>query len=269
MLGGAAGVHDLAAIRADYAENGFCRLPRLVPEEILDRAVEHMDLVIAGSYETGRPPYNRRPPLGDPDPAGLYKIDQAHRCDDTIRELVTSPGIGEWAAAITGADVVQLFAVQLLHKEPTTSATASVGWHQDEHYWKTWWDGEAFTIWLAMSEVTMDSGPVCFVPGSHRWGYLEGSDFYGKDLATLRAGLSLPPDAEWREASIELAPGEATMHHRMTVHGSRPNLEAWPRRGFALHMRTERATKIDPYPPFTDEHDLVECPIIWDHGPVS
>jgi ectoine hydroxylase-related dioxygenase (phytanoyl-CoA dioxygenase family) len=159
--------------------------------------------------------------------------------------------------------------VQLLHKEPTTSSTANVGWHQDEHYWRTWWAGEAFTIWLDMSEVTLDSGPVCFVEGSHRWGYIEGGDLYNKDLTSLQAGLALPSEAEWREVSIPLHPGEATMHSRMTLHGSRPNVEAWPRRGFAIHLVTERATIVEPYPPYTDVHDLVECPIIWDHGPVT
>lgn len=85
---------------------------------------------------------------------------------------------------------------------------ANVGWHQDQQYWSHWEDGsELFTVWIAMSHVTLDAGPMKFVRGSHQWGFLNQGSFYSSDLQSLRDGIRVPEGKVWEEVPAILAPG--------------------------------------------------------------
>jgi len=228
---------------AQYARDGFCLVEPIIPHDLVQRVIPHMDAVIAGEYETGNAPQRAWNP-GD-DALKIRKIDQAHLADRTIFEFITHPAIGRWAAAITGAKMVQLWAMQLLYKPPGGAATGNVGWHQDRQYWDYWEaDSEVFTVWIAVSDVTIESGPMLFVPGSQRWGLLNQGDFFGNDHASQRAQIAVPPGEQWREIPAVLPAGGASFHHRCTYHGSGPNVSSQPRRSFALHLRTEKSRPV-------------------------
>ena len=82
--------------------------------------------------------------------------------------------------------------MQLLYKpsvDPDEITPTNIGWHQDRHYWQTWEEGsELFTAWIALSDVTAEAGPMKFVRGSHRWGLLSHSDFYGQESRSTAQG---------------------------------------------------------------------------------
>jgi ectoine hydroxylase-related dioxygenase (phytanoyl-CoA dioxygenase family) len=248
-----------ARAREQFEQDGFCLVPPCIPTELLARVVPHMDAVLAGEYETGVAPFRRfwNPEDG---PERLRKIDDAHWADDTIRELVTHPAIGEWAAAVSGADFIQLWSCQLLVKPPGVPTGANVGWHQDLPYWSKWFTEGVFVAWVAVSDVGEDAGPVRFVRGSHRWGALEGGNFFdGGDIEERRALLSVPPGADWEEVPAILAPGAFSLHQNLVLHGSGPNVSGAPRRSFAIHLRTERGVPLPGesvhYVTELDDHD--------------
>ncbi len=224
---------------ADFARDGFVvHQDPLVDVAGLDGVAERMDDVVAGRYRTGQAPGRRYWNLGD-DPTAIVKIDDAHLCDDVIFEFVTSPGIGEFAAQVTGSEYVQLWASQLLVKPPGGSTAGQVGWHRDQTYWRELWDGEVFTVWVAVSDVEVARGPLLYVRGSHQWEQGGDGDFFSHDLAATRSahdGLG-----EWDETAAVLTAGGASAHGKLTVHGSAANISGHPRRGFALHLRTRRS----------------------------
>lgn len=248
-----------SSMSAEYERCGVVLLPPVLPVELVARVAERLDAVVDGHYLTGREPHGRTP-LG----ASLTKIDQPHRCDPVIADFIRRPEIGEAVAAVTGAQFVQVFAVQLLHKRPDHDPAGSVGWHQDDQYWRTWYEGECLTAWVALSDVSAEAGPVRFVIGSHLWGPLPGGDFFGHDLAGLRERISLPEGARWREVAGVLAPGAISLHHRLTLHGSSPNTSRGPRRSFAIHVRTERSRPLAAPTIHTKIDDLEELPVIYD-----
>lgn len=223
-----------------FARDGYFIGSPIIPPDLLARVRTSIAAVNAGHYETGLPPTRNLEP-GPMPPAALAKIDNAHRSDRAILEVVSHPALGRLAAAITGAEMVQVFATQLLIKPSSTGGRVNVGWHQDQEYWNPALEGEVFTAWIAISDVTANSGPMRFVPGSHQWGLLAAGDFFGDDLDAIKQRIQQKSGGTWTETAAVLPPGAVSFHHRLTVHGSGPNLESWPRISFAVHLRTEKS----------------------------
>ena len=111
-----------------FATDGyFIPADSLIADEVLDAARAGMDAVRDHQFDTGVPPTNDV----TYDPSQLCKINNAHLASRGIHDLLTGSNIGEWAAAMTGASMVQVFATQLLIKPHNSQAAGHVGWHQD------------------------------------------------------------------------------------------------------------------------------------------
>ena len=234
-----------STIQQQFRTDGFYLAAEpVLPGGIVQAAVAGMDAVREGRYDAGQPPRQSRWNPGD-DPNELCKIELPQQADLGIRALVSHPDLGRWAARVTGARMVQVWWTQLLYKPPQPGegqAELNIGWHQDRHYWQTWEEGsELFTAWVALSDVTADSGPMRFVRGSHRWGLLDDGGFFRQDLDDQASAIPVPEGQSWEEVPALLSPGGASFHHCLTFHGSGPNRSAGPRRSLAIHMRTEQS----------------------------
>ena len=259
------------AIKKSFEADGFYIAEEAVDLSLIQQGIPHMDAVINGEYETGVPPLDLTKLAtaeqlahlkSNPQSTKICKIDQAHFCDETLRRLVSDPAIGRLAAAATGARWVQIWATQLLFKPPGDGGSASVGWHQDLFYWQTVWEGEVFTAWLALSDVTPEAGPMKFVRGSHRWG-MRGGDFFNVNLDGLKENLKLE-NRNWDEVPSVLPPGGVSLHHNLTLHGSGANRSPLPRRSIAIHLRTEKSKPIAEHPYTTNLEDPIKCPVIFE-----
>ena len=256
-------------LRTHYQEQGFQIINQpVIPSNLIDRAVAAQDRVIAGTYETGRAP---RRLYADAPAGSVIKIDDPQIADRTIHETITDPAIGRLAAAITGAqEYVQVWGVTLLVKPGGDSKTANVGWHQDNQYWSKNWEGDLFTVWLALSDVRQASGPMVFVKGSHQWGLVESGQFFADDMDLIKARFQQRFNHAWEEELDLLPAGGMSLHHKELVHGSHMNRELTPRRSFAIHLRNERsrllssASKKDDYEAWLQDEEA--APVIWRAG---
>ena len=228
--------------RESYQSQGFL----LVTDppfsaDLVRRASDGMDMIRRGEYDTGTPPPKSPWNPGD-DENTLCKIEMPQFASMAIREIVSHTGLGEIAAEITGAKMVQVWWTQLLYKPPAQSETTNtvIGWHQEE-------GSQLFTAWIALSDVTPDSGPMRLIRGSHKWGLSESSDFYGQDNAALKANFSVPEGEDWDAVAALLPPGGVSFHDNYTIHGSEINLSDRPRRSLAVHMRTEKSKPVEEW----------------------
>ena len=235
-------------IKGSFEENGFCifRTPTIESEKVRN-ASEGMDKIREGVYDTGRPPASSPWNPGD-DPARLCKIEQPQLGNKAIGELIRSSEIGEWAARAKGAEMIQVWWVQLLYKPPAAEkqpTPTKIGWHTDWQYWRgTWEEGsQLLTAWVALSDVEGSSGPMKFVAGSNQWEEITGGDFYSQDIS--EEGFALSPDRKWEEVSALMDAGGMSLHDKKVLHGSSFNLSKAPRRSLAIHLRTERSRPID------------------------
>ncbi len=232
----------LSDMQAAYQREGYYILPDpLVTAEVLEAAQEGVEEVKNERYDTGMPP-SSHPGY---DPLRLCKINDVHLANKAIRNLLTAPQLGQWAAAVTGGHMVQIWASQLLIKPPASGKAGYVGWHQDRQYWQYWQKPDGlFTMWIALNAIRPESGPMCFVRGSQQWGFLGQGDFFSADQDLLRQGIEIPQGECWEEVPVLLSAGGVSFHHCLTFHGSHANNTDQPRCSIAVHMRTEAAQPI-------------------------
>jgi phytanoyl-CoA hydroxylase len=167
------------------------------------------------------------------------------RVHETFRRHAFNPSVTQAAAELLRTDLLRLITDQAAIKDPNTSG--AVHWHQDYSYWH-FRPATQITCWLALDDVSVASGAVCYVPGSHRLG-----EFAPVDVGTGRRNAADPrpcvpddPASEGHEVvSVELPAGGCVFHHSLTWHASPPNVSPRPRRA-VLTRYMARGTTFSP-----------------------
>jgi chlorinating enzyme len=160
-----------------------------------------------------------------------------------MHDIVTSPAILDQVEDIIGPNIL-VWNCQFWIKEQ--DSLAYVGWHQDSNYWGLE-PYELVTAWVAFSDVTMSSGPMQFIPGTHEQ---HESNFPHDDTYQANNLLSRGQEIKFRTkiqpsdvASAVLRPGEFTLFDIKLVHGSPPNEGDGRRVGMAIrYMPTTTRT---------------------------
>lgn len=141
---------------------------------------------------------------------------------------------------ILGPDVM-LYSVEFLTKEARTKHVVTM--HQDLAYWGMGDMDNILTAWLALSPVTIASGCMDFVQGSHKNEILDHEDSFD-ELNLLSRGQEIAVDvAQTDKVAVELAPGCISLHHGLTIHGSGPNQSDDRRIGVAIRYVSSKMRK--------------------------
>ena len=110
---------------------------------------------------------------------------------------------------------------------------AFVSWHQDSTYWGLS-QPDVVTAWIALSESNRANGAMQVIPGTHKLDQIPHRDtFSANNLLTRGQEIAVDVD-ESQAVSLELEPGEMSLHHVRIVHGSPPNNSANRRIGYAV-----------------------------------
>jgi ectoine hydroxylase-related dioxygenase (phytanoyl-CoA dioxygenase family) len=223
---------------AFYQENGYWIAPKLLTDDEIALFREHHARVLQGEYETRRPPHSRSNTPGEPIEQ-IVKIDNSYWSDSMLAKLALHPVIGKVAARLAGAVGIRLWHDQLLYKPPQNAAASAVGWHQDYYYWQCTTPANLLTAWVALVDVDETNGCMEVVPGSHKWGLQEESDFFEQDLDALRNRIEQQTGQPFQSVPCVLPAGSVSFHHCLTLHGSRPNLSDGPRISLVVHMQPD------------------------------
>ena len=110
---------------------------------------------------------------------------------------------------------------------------AFVSWHQDSTYWGLD-KPDVVTAWVALTPSNKSNGAMGFIPGTHTSDQIPHRDTFAKNNLLTR-GQEVAVDVDESKAiTIELRPGEMSLHHVRLVHGSPPNPTNDRRIGFAI-----------------------------------
>ena len=157
---------------------------------------------------------------GLPLPLSTYKRVNAHCVMPLAYEIGSDPAILDVVEGVLGPDIM-IYAVEFFIKEPHTKHKVSM--HQDLTYWGLGAIDGLVTAWVPLSPATPASGCMDFVRGSHKNAILPHNDTFSEDNLLSR-GQEVEVDvAEDDKVNIEIHPGQMSLHHGLTIHGSGPN----------------------------------------------
>jgi len=117
-----------------------------------------------------------------------------------------------------------------------THKGAPTPWHQDEAFREPGFDYDEISIWIALTDSTIENGAMAYIPGSHLLGVLPHRLNGGsKEANTIECYAGFDP----RTAAVRPIPaGAMIIHHGRTVHGSSGNQTNTPRLAYILQYST-------------------------------
>lgn len=177
-----------------------------------------------------------------PQPLNTYKRVNAAVVMPFVADLAGNPAILDVVEGILGPDIL-IYAAEFFTKEPETRQIVSM--HQDLTYWGLGAIDGMVTAWVALSPATQASGCMDFVRGSHKNAILEHEDTFDENNLLSR-GQEVKVDVDQADkTAIELQPGEMSLHHGLTIHGSGPNTSKDRRIGCVIrYIRPDMAQTV-------------------------
>lgn len=183
------------------------------PEEIavIRRHVEEVEARIGGEIQS------------------RFKI-KAHLPFRWMYDIVTHPRLLDAVEDIIGPDIL-CWGSSFFQKE--AHDPRFVSWHQDSTYYGLE-PPDTLTAWLAITDSTLESGCVSFVPGTHDRGVYRHEERKAADNLLSR-GQTIVGIDEAKAVPMVLKAGQFSFHNEDTVHGSAPNNSPNRRIGFSIH----------------------------------
>lgn len=123
------------------------------------------------------------------------------------------------AAELIGCEKVRVFHDHLIVKPPHGGAT--IPWHRDLPNWPVA-EPRGVSCWLALDDVTPESGAMRFMPGGHKEPMTRSLDFLNE--------AKVWGEREKDAVPVAVSAGSAVFHHCLSWHTSPPNTtDGWRR----------------------------------------
>jgi ectoine hydroxylase-related dioxygenase (phytanoyl-CoA dioxygenase family) len=147
-------------------------------------------------------------------------------------ELLTHPKVLDAVEDAIGPDIL-IFHWTTWIKE--AHSPAYVTWHQDATYFGLE-PGDQVTAWLALSPASEEAGCMRVLPGSHKFGQLPVEHKPDADNLLSSGQKAVITFDERQTVPMPLRPGEISLHHTFTVHGSAGNTTDDRRIGLGMNF---------------------------------
>ena len=206
---------------AAFDGDGFVVVPDLVAPDVLREAVAEIDRIEAKVDEVLRKQASGRLMIAETG-AITFTTHLVTR-SPALAELSRSPAIVDLCADLIGPDV-NLYWDQAVYKKP--EKPRRFPWHQDNGY--TFVEPQQYlTIWLALTDATLENGCPQVAPGLHRARHARPPL-----RRAARLGVLLRPAVG--EVAAPVRAGGAVVFSSLTPHLTGPNTTAAVRKAYIL-----------------------------------
>ena len=146
-------------------------------------------------------------------------------------KIASTPKLLDVIEGVLGPDIM-LYGAEFFIKEANTPHIVTM--HQDLTYWGLGSTDKMVTAWMALSDVTVESGCMQFVAGSHKNKILPHQDTFSENNLLSRGQEIQVEVSDNDKTDIILNPGQFSLHHGRMIHGSGPNSSFDRRIGFVI-----------------------------------
>ena len=155
---------------------------------------------------------------------------KAHLPFPFLCDLVSHPKLLDAVEDLIGPDIL-CWGSSFFQKEPGDKTFVS--WHQDSTYYGLE-PPNTLTTWVAITEASIASGCMRFLPGSQGKGLYSHDELVEKDNLLSR-GQTVKGIDESRAVHVPLKAGQFSFHKEDTLHASHPNSMNHRRIGLSIH----------------------------------
>ena len=213
---------DAESIRK-FREDGFIRLPGVLPPKLLGRYAPEIDRLVDEGNALKNVPLEQRT-LYD---QAFIQVCNLWTRSELVREFAFSKRLARIAAELMGTRGVRMWHDQALYKEPSGAFTP---WHVDQQYWPMA-NPNSVTAWIPLQPVPIEMGPLCFGRGSHR-------KHIGRDLEiSVESEQQIRDEVKKQRIDEVQEPfelGDVSFHLGWTLHRAGPNTTKSVRRIFTI-----------------------------------
>ena len=155
---------------------------------------------------------------------------KSHLLFTWLDEVIRHPGILDAVEDVLGPNLL-VWGSSFFIKDARDPSFVS--WHQDSTYWGLG-PADIVTAWVALSESTAENGAMRVMPDTHKMDQVPHRDTFAEgNLLSRGQEIAVEVD-ESKAVMLELQPGEMSLHHVRSIHGSDPNPSGKRRIGFAI-----------------------------------
>ena len=217
-----------------FHENGYLSAIKVLEEwqvdELNKELLEIMDVSHPGHHLLYEFHSNEST---DPDKVLFHALGH-WRMTPGFHDVLWNPAFVIPASQLLGERAVRFWHDQLFCKPAKHGGV--VAWHQDYSYWTRTRPMQHLTAWTGLDDATVENGCLHYIPGSHKWGFLNKPVLTG-EMERLKAFLDEKQQEMLKNSvPIEMKKGHVTFHHPLLVHGSFENRSAVPRRAFVINV---------------------------------
>lgn len=193
-----------------------------------------------------------------------------------FRDLAMRSPLVPIAARLLKSRKINLYEDSILVKEPGT--LEKTAFHQDIAYFHA--EGaQILTTWMPLDPVTVETGALKFIRGSHLWKARYRPNFFITELPMPDTEGEAVPDFHKDRRNHEMLsfvtePGDITVHHARTIHGADGNASTAIRRravsvrycGDDARYHLRKGVPRKPHHDYVVEGDVMDhpdCPVVW------
>lgn len=229
-------MQNLNKIFSDYQEKGWVKFEKFLTK----KQVNYYKNKINSSLKKNHKKYTGRDINYTTNKIQLRDINSFHRMHDFkwVKNFSKSKKINKLAKTLLKGSKPELRASEVFFKPKKHGLKAPI--HQDNFYWKVK-NGNAFTIWISLNKSDKKNGGVFYFDKSHNGGLLDHIESFSKG-----SSQKIKNENKLKKYKVNfpnLRPGDALIHHCLTVHGSRDNKSDRDRKGWTFQFKD----KDDPY----------------------
>ena len=201
----------------NYNEFGYIYPKKIFSKLEVKKIKKYFEIILAKAIESG---WNS------------YEIHNWHKHCEGIYEIVTENRIVDIVQDLLGESVI-MRASQFFVKLPGDKK--QVSWHQDASFWPLS-KSRSVSVWLAVDEVNIDNGAMQFIPCSHLESQIPYFDTKIDENNVLNQTVINAEKYGGKPVSVDLKPGEISLHSDWTLHRSGMNLSKNRRAGLVIRF---------------------------------
>lgn len=167
---------------------------------------------------------------------GVWQQSQA------VRDIGFDNDLAALASDMLGCDALRVIADDVFEKRPGDRVST---WHYDKKFVPI--DNDRFiSIWIPLTDVTLEMGTMAYVRGSHRQRFLERMAPFGGEI---RAHMWYATQIALRNGHIDRIAanrGDVLFHHGNTMHMAGANRSTKRRTAYGVHFADARSRFVTP-----------------------